>query len=163
MTDGWFVRNALEATWKHRDHQGAWCVFEDDDTPFGDFGFNLHVLEPGQPNGLYHAESTQEGFLVLSGTCLLLVEGQERPLRRWDYVHCPPHTNHIFVGTGEEPCVLVMVGARRPDDTIHYPVDAVAARHGASARADTDDPDVAYAHWGRESTTVPAPPPLGDA
>jgi glyoxylate utilization-related uncharacterized protein len=29
---------------------------------------------------------------VLYGEALLLVEGQERPLRQWDFVHCPPET-----------------------------------------------------------------------
>jgi uncharacterized cupin superfamily protein len=50
---------------------------------FVDLGLTLQVLQPGQPSGLYHAETNQEGFLVLAGECLLLVEGEERPLQAW--------------------------------------------------------------------------------
>jgi uncharacterized cupin superfamily protein len=73
---------------------------------FVDTGFTLAVLEPGKPTGMYHAESGQEDFLVLAGTCFLLVEEQERPLRAWDFVHCPAGTRHTFVGTGDQPCVI---------------------------------------------------------
>jgi hypothetical protein len=38
-----------------------------------------------------------------------------------------------------------MIGARRPDERIDYPVDATAAKHGASVAEATGDPDVAYA------------------
>ena len=84
QSDGWFVLNAADARWTRNDHSGEWCDFESPDAPFRDFGANIHVLQPGRPNGLYHAESAQEGFLVLSGECICLVEGEERPLRAWD-------------------------------------------------------------------------------
>jgi uncharacterized cupin superfamily protein len=67
---------------------------------FPDLGVTLAVIWPGQPSGLYHAETNQEDFLVLAGECVLLVEGEERPLRAWDFVHCPPGTAHVFVGAG---------------------------------------------------------------
>ena len=141
-TPGWFVVNAANAAWVRNDAFGARCVFESsprvlaerpgaDPQMFAETGFTLAVLEPGKPSGMYHAESTQENFLVLSGTCVLLIEGEERRLRAWDFVHCPPGTNHIFVGTGDDPCVIFMTGARREDGTINYPVAEAALAHGA--------------------------------
>jgi uncharacterized cupin superfamily protein len=78
---------------------------------FEETGFTLTVLEPGRPSGLYHAESTQEDFLVLAGTYLLLVDDTEHPLRPWDFVHCPAGTAHCFVATGEAPCVIFIIGS----------------------------------------------------
>ena len=103
------------------------------------------MLEPGQPNGLYHGEATQEDFLVLAGECLLLVEGEERRLRAWDFFHCPPDTEHIVVGAGDAPCVVLMTGARRPGRPIHYPVSELALRHHAGVEVATDSPREAYA------------------
>lgn len=111
--DGWFVVNARDARW-HADDVSRFATFEGE-RRFADFGFNLNVVEPGGPNGTYHGEDGQEDFLVLSGECLLIVEGQERRLRPWDFVHCPPWTEHIFVGAGDGPCLILMVGARRAD------------------------------------------------
>ena len=99
---------------------------------------------------MYHAESSQEDFLVLAGTCLLIVEEEERELRAWDFVHCPPGTNHTFVGTGDGPCVIFMTGARRKDDTIVYPVSETAQGRGAGVETQTNSPHEAYApfgHW----------------
>src|SRR5712691_2197798 len=112
LTDGWFVVNVRDAAWLTNDAFGARCVFEANkpvlrrrpDLPvlkFADVGFTLQVVQPGQPSGMYHAESSQEDFLVLAGECRLLVEGEERPLEAWDFVHCPPGTEHVFVGTGD--------------------------------------------------------------
>ena len=114
---------------------------------FPQFGIRLHVLEPGEPNGLYHAESQQEAFLVLSGECRLLVEGEERLLRPWDFFHSPAGTEHIFVGAGDEPCVILMVGARSDDWRVLYPVSELAARYGASAEEETSDLKQAYARF----------------
>jgi uncharacterized cupin superfamily protein len=111
---------------------------------FSQFGIRLHVLEPGEPNGLYHAENQQEDFLVLSGECRLLVEGGERILRAWDFFHAPAETEHIFVGAGEGPCVILMAGARSEPWQVLYPVSELAARYGASAAEETSDPDQAY-------------------
>jgi quercetin dioxygenase-like cupin family protein len=60
---------------------------------------------------MYRAESEQEGFLVRSGACVAVVEGQERRLGPWDDLHCPPGTAHITVGAGDGPCATFMVGA----------------------------------------------------
>ena len=158
---GWFVVNVAEAAWVRNDAFGGRCVFESskrvlaerpDIEPqfFPHTGFTLAVLEPGKPTGMYHAESSQEDFLVLAGTCLLIVEEQERPLRAWDFVHCAPGTRHTFVGTGDEPCVIFMTGARRADDTIVYPRSDVARAHDAGVEHETSSPREAYArfaHW----------------
>ena len=152
--DGWFVLNVRDARWLTWDARGSLCSFESPESEFSEFGFRLHVLPPGQPNGLYHSEQAQEDFLVLSGECRLLVEGEERSLRAWDFFHAPAGTEHIFVGAGEEPCVILMAGTRPADEQLRYPVSELAARHGASAERETTDPDEAYAplplgRWGR--------------
>ena len=126
--------------------QGPGCPFGSRDVAlFPEVGITLRVLQPGQPNCRYHAESTQEDFLVLQGECLLLVEGQERQLRAWDFVHCPGGTAHVFVGAGSGPCAILMVGARRPDDDIVYPVSELALKHGAGVETEAHDPRDAYA------------------
>jgi quercetin dioxygenase-like cupin family protein len=156
VTPGWFVVNAGEAAWVRNDAFGGRCVFESSERVlqerpdlepqwFTQIGFTLAVLEPGKPSGMYHAESSQEDFLVLRGTCLLLIEEQERELRAWDFVHCPPGTKHTFVGTGHQPCVIFMTGARREDDTINYPRSETARARGAGVETETPSPAVAYA------------------
>jgi uncharacterized cupin superfamily protein len=142
---GWFIVNARDLAWETRAGSGTWCVFEAPDAPSDQLGIGIHVLMPGEPSGLYHAENQQEGFLVLEGECILVVEGEERLLRQWDYFHCAPDTEHITVGAGEGPCALLMVGTRLPNKQIHYPADEVAAKHGASVRTATDSPREAYA------------------
>ena len=113
------------------------------------------MLEPGQPTGMYHGEAGQEDFLVVSGECVLVIEGEERHLKAWDFVHCPPWTRHVFVGTGDSPCVIVTVGARPEDHEILYPVDDAAATHGASVEAETPSPKEAYAPYPREPLFQP--------
>jgi len=148
VTDGWFVVNVRDAEWWLADSRGAACWFESEygDPPveFGHLGINLTVLEPGQ-SGTYHAESNQEAFLVLTGECKLLVEGEERRLEPWDFFHSAPWTEHAFVGAGDGPCVIVMVGARSGPD-VRYPVSEIAARYGASVAKETSDPEEAYAN-----------------
>ncbi len=148
--EGWFVLNLGEATRITTDYFGSGIRLEGDGpAEFKEIGINCDVLMPGEPSCLYHRESVQEDFLVLSGECLLIVEGQERKLRAWDFVHCPPGTNHVFVGAGDGPCSVLMIGVRRDDAEIVYPVDETAARHGASADEETDSPREAYAKYSR--------------
>lgn len=143
--DGWFVVNAREAAWGSRGNVfGRTVKFEGDDE-FPQIGVNVRVLEPGKPNGHYHGEVQQEAVLVLSGECLLLVEGEERPLRAGDFVHLPPWTEHILVGAGDGPCIAVMVGGRVEPDEILYPRSEVALRHGAGVERDTESPEESYA------------------
>ena len=165
VTEGWFVVNVRDAAWLESDAFVAKCVFEanppvirkrPDLSPqtFAELGFGVHVVRPGQPTGLYHAESRQEDFLVLAGECLLVVEGEERLLRAWDFVHCPPGTAHVFVGAGEGPCVILMTG-RRGGREIVYPRSEPALCHGAGVETETSSPAEAYAsfpHWQPERT-----------
>jgi uncharacterized cupin superfamily protein len=145
--DGWFVVNVRDARWWMSETQGSGWLLEGERFSFSQLGINLRVLQPGDPNGLYHSESQQEAFLVLSGECRLLVEGVERLLRPWDFFHSPAGTEHIFVGAGDGPCVVLMIGARSGEEQLHYPVSELAARYGASAEQETSDPDQAYARW----------------
>jgi uncharacterized cupin superfamily protein len=146
---GWFVVNVRDAMWLtseggEKQPSGAECSFETPWNEFGQYGVRIHVLQPGEANGLYHRENQQEDFLLLHGECLVLVEGEERRLGKWDFVHCPAETEHIFVGAGDGPCAILMVGARKQPWEVVYPVSELAARHGASAEVETADPDVAY-------------------
>jgi uncharacterized cupin superfamily protein len=155
--NGWFVVNVRNATWLNSDDFGSGCVFDSHDAGFEQVGINISVLLPGEPNCLYHSESQQESFLVLSGECKVLVEGEERPLRQWDFVHCPAGTEHVFVGAGDGPSAVLMIGSRR-EDAAHYPVNEVAAKYDASVKEATDEPAEAYADWRREPRR-PAPNP----
>ncbi len=159
-SDGWFVLNLGEAlAVRNEEKGGAMYPLEPQDSQFRNFGARVRVLWPGDPNALYHAEAAQEGFLVLAGECTLIVEEEERPLRQWDYFHCPAGTRHVMVGAGDGPCAILMIGAR-PDEPIRYPVSEVAARHGASAAKETGVPDEAYADWPGDYTPVRLPWPL---
>ena len=148
--EGWFVLNAREAAWRDSDF-GAYTRFEGD-VHFPQIGINVSVLAPGQPSCMYHGEDEQEDFLVLSGECLLLVEGEERLLKAWDFVHCPAWTEHVFVGAGDGPCTLLAVGSRSDGDVI-YPEAEVAQRHGAGVEKETREPKEAYANYSHD---VPA-------
>jgi uncharacterized cupin superfamily protein len=154
-TEGWFAVNLRDAAWVTSDDFGAACIFEGEAAPFAQVGYTLAVLAPGQPNGMYHREDDQEDFLVLSGECILIVEGEERLLRAWDFVHCPAGTEHIFVGAGDGPCVIFMAGAREHRGTALYPRNEVALRHGAGVEADTSESKEAYARFGKWQ---PGPP-----
>ena len=143
--DGWFILNLGEIGWETVRGGGTWCSFEAPSARSRALGIGVHVLQPGETPGYYHAESGQEGFLVLSGECVAIVEGQERRMGPWDYLHCPPGTAHITVGAGDRPCAILMVGVRSPDRTIEYLVDPTAARYGKSVAEATDSADVAYA------------------
>ena len=148
VTDGWFVVNVRDAEWWSTESRGARCAFDNEygspPIEFSQLGINLTVLAPGQ-FGLYHAEKNQEAFLVLSGTCALIVEDEERLLGPWDFFHAPPWTAHAFVGAGYGPCVILMVGAR-VGPGVRYPVSELAARHGASVAEETSDWREAYAN-----------------
>jgi uncharacterized cupin superfamily protein len=154
--EGWFVLNAREARWRHREGRGERLGFEGE-AEFPQVGISLYVLGPGEPMGMYHWEADQEDFLVLSGEALLIVEGEERPLRQWDFVHCPPPTKHSILGAGDGPCVVLAVGAREHQagpDWGGYPVDETAIRHDAGVERETTDPRQAYARFPRQE---PAP------
>lgn len=154
--EGWFVLNAGEARWRRREGRGHSLPFtgwtgDEAATYFPQLGVQLFRLGPGEPIGMYHWEADQEDFLVLAGEALLIVEGQERPLRQWDFVHCPPGTGHIIVGAGSGPCLILGVGAREHAGQNcnggGYTVDQAALRHGAGVEQETDDPERAYSRF----------------
>jgi uncharacterized cupin superfamily protein len=160
---GWFVLNALDARWIRRVGRGynaplTGCTDEDAEAWFPQLGLSVAVLGQGEPMAMYHRENDQEDFLVLSGEALLLVEGDERPLRQWDFVHCPPGVAHTILGAGDRPCVVIAVGARehQTGDWGVYVVDELALRHGAGVEAATTDATVAYARF-PPSQPVPYP------
>jgi uncharacterized cupin superfamily protein len=141
-----FVMNVAEAPATGHPHRSTSIEFESADAPWPDTGVNIQIMQPGQPNCRYHSEPVQEDFLVLYGDCLVIIDGEERALRQWDFVHCPAGTEHVFVGAGEGPSAVLMIGSRREDEA-HYPVNAVAAKYDASVSTATDEPSEAYADW----------------
>jgi uncharacterized cupin superfamily protein len=150
---GWFVLNAREARWFDNPGRGhsvplTGCDEYEAESFFPMLGLAIRVVRPGEPTSVYHWETEQEDFLVLSGEALLIVEGEERKLEQWDFVHCPPGTKHAFVGAGDGPCVLLCASSRqfqKDGPWGFYCADETAARHGASAPEDTQDGDVADA------------------
>jgi uncharacterized cupin superfamily protein len=144
--EGWFVVNAREARWFEHAAFGRYSRFEGD-ARFPEFGINISVLEPGNASCMYHGENNQEDFLVLTGECLLLVEGEERQLKAWDFVHCPAWTEHVFVGAGSGPCLILSVGTRNEPDEVIYPVAEVAQRRGGSVEEETSSAKEAYARF----------------
>jgi uncharacterized cupin superfamily protein len=157
---GWFVLNARDARWSERPGRRSVSFtgkteFEAE-TYFPQLGVNLAVLEPGEPNSMYHWETEQEAFLVLSGEALVIVEGEERPLRQWDFVHVPPETNHVVVGAGDGPCVVLAMSSREFQANGPwgwYTANEVARRHGASPDEDIQEADEAYASWPLSAAT----------
>ena len=153
--EGWFVMNARDARWREKPGRGFNLALTgstdyEAETFFTQLGVNLAVLNPGEPIAMYHWEADQEGFLMLYGEALLLVEGEERALRQWDYVHCPPGTNHTILGAGDGPCAVLALGSRQfmaSDDWGGYAADELAQKHGVGVEADTPDPDLAYARF----------------
>jgi uncharacterized cupin superfamily protein len=150
--EGWFVLNARDVTWIQSEERGQDTDFEGAQE-WTQLGFRIQVLGPGQ-RGVYHGESGQEDFLVVAGECVLVIEDQERQLKAWDFVHCPPWTRHTFVGAGDGPCAIVMVGNRVGGFEVVYAVSEVAAKHGASVPEETTKPDEAYARWSQEKRTA---------
>ena len=149
--DGWFVVNARDAVWGDSETMGVFTrLGESKAARFPQLGFNVSVIEPGHPMAMYHYETDQEDFLVLSGEALLIVEGEERALRAWDFFHCASLTKHTIVGAGEGPCIVVAIGARgnqEGPDWGGYTADETAARHGVGVEEDTNEPEKAYANW----------------
>ena len=153
--EGWFVLNARDSRWYAGPGRSAFCDLEGDQN-FSQLGINLNVLDPGVPMAMYHWEADQEDFLVLAGEALLIVEGQERRLEQWDFVHCPPETRHVFVGAGDGPCVILAASSRqfqKDGPWGFYCADETARRYNASSPEDTQDGDVAYGRFPPSQTT----------
>jgi uncharacterized cupin superfamily protein len=155
-----FVINVADVPAREHPRRGAIIDPEPSDVTWPDTGVNIVVLQPGRPNCKYHSEPVQEDFLVLHGECIVILDGEERPLRQWDFVHCPAGTEHVFVGAGDGPSAVLMIGSRRLD-AAHYPVNEVAAKYDASVSTPTDVVPEAYAEWRREPwRPMPTPWPL---
>ena len=128
-------------------------------------GVNLFRLEPGEPNSMYHWETEAEAFFIISGEALLIVEGQERPLKQWDFAFCPPKTEHVIVGAGDGPCVGLAMSSRENQQFGpygEYTVNEVASKYGASPTETTAGMD----HIGPPSNmpgTMPCPSGLAAA
>ena len=158
---GWYVLNMRDAEWRHAEGRGGVCVVADDFEGWrrgaDQLGVNPFVLQPGEPNAMYHWEADQEAYLVLSGEATLVIEGEERSLRKWDFVHLPPRTKHVLIGAGTGPCLVIAVGSREHDghpESLGFPADETARRYGASVDDDTLDGDVAYGNVpGRKPTS----------
>ena len=152
---GWFVMNARDARWFHRPDRGHNLPLTGSDefeaeTYFPMLGMAITVLAPGEPNSMYHWETEQEDFLVLAGEALLIVEGEERRLKQWDFVHCPPEARHVLIGAGDGPSVLLAVSSRQFQASGpwgYYTVDDAARRHNACPDEETQDGDIAYARF----------------
>jgi uncharacterized cupin superfamily protein len=153
--EGWFVLNARDAVWRPSEGRGAYCIFEGE-PEFSQIGIHVVTLAPGEPMSMYHWEADQEDFLVLSGEALLIIEGAERPLRAWDFVHCPAEAKHTILGAGKGNCLVLAVGARDRSsgpDWGAYTVDEAAIRHGAGVEQETTKPDEAYARFPQRRPT----------
>jgi uncharacterized cupin superfamily protein len=143
--DGWFVLNAMDAAWLDGE-LGKYTGWEGGGFRFPQLGINLNVLAPGEAMTMYHRENAQEDFVVLSGECRAIVDGQERPLAQWDLLHVPAGVDHAIVGAGTGPSLVLAAGARTgaEDDGLVYPAEPAAQRHGAAAPETTSDPKEAY-------------------
>ena len=145
-SEGWYVLNTKDAVWGETAEFGRGTAWEGrGDARFPEIGMNISVLQPGQPMCMYHGENAQENFLVLAGEGILIIESEERPLKAWDFVHCPPWTKHVIVAAGSAPLVVLAVGARHEPEGLLYPVDETALKHGAGVSQETTDGDEAYA------------------
>jgi len=143
--DGWFIVNIADSQGLTEKTRGSGAMFEAGIGDFPEFGINVRLLEPGQPASMYHREERQEAFLVLDGECVAIVEDEERPMRKGDFLHLPAGTAHVIVGAGDGPSSVLMVGSRSADIGISFPVSEAAARHGASVEEETTDGAVANA------------------
>jgi uncharacterized cupin superfamily protein len=154
--DGWFVVSVRDTAWMTHHAFGSGCVFEGrEGAPFPEVGINISVMQPGEPLCLYHRENAQEDFLVLAGEARLLVNEEERPLQAWDFFHCPGGTDHVIVGAGDGPAIVLAVGRRPGDEQLLYPKSELAEKYGASAEADTPDPSEAYSRFERPEPRRP--------
>jgi uncharacterized cupin superfamily protein len=150
----WFVANVRDLRWQENE-LGATCEFDKHRERFDEFGINLTVLQPGQPMTMYHRERYQEGFLVLRGECVLIVEGREVPLHQWDYFHCPADVAHAIVGSGDELSLVLAVGSRVGPNVILYPRNETALKHRAGVERETPHPQDAYAPFMRPAPDIP--------
>lgn len=163
---GWFVMDVRKARWFDKPGQGwsvplTGCDEYEAESFFPMLGMSIRVVSAGEPTGTYHWETEAEDFLVLSGEGVLIIEGEERPLKQWDFVHCPPETKHGFAGTRDRPMVLLCASSRqfqKDGPWGYYCKDETAAKYNASSPEDTQDGRLADARFAPQK---PAPYPGG--
>ncbi|HET7744289.1 MAG TPA: cupin domain-containing protein [Gaiellaceae bacterium] len=154
--DSPFVANVRDLPWMSNEAMGDVCMFDSDRPQFEQVGYSLAVLKPGQRGAQYHRElDNQEDFLVLSGECIAVVEGEEHRLGQWDFVHCPPGTAHTFLAVGDEPCVIFMCGGRHGKRYV-FVRDEVALRNGIGVEVETSDQAEAYRELPKWEPGTPA-------
>jgi uncharacterized cupin superfamily protein len=158
--DNPLIINLADAPALSHSKRATLIKLEPEDAHWPDTAVNVQVMQPGQPNCRYHSEPVQEDFLVLYGECVVILDDQERPLRQWDFVHLPANTPHVFVGAGDRPCAVLMIGSRRANRA-HYPFSELAAKYDASVTTPTDDVAEAYADW-RQEPRRPTDNPFGE-
>jgi hypothetical protein len=90
--DAPFIVDVADAPAHGRPGRAITADLEPDDARWPDTGVNIQILQPAQPNCLYHSEPVHDDFLVLHGECAPIIDGDERPLRQWDFLHCPALT-----------------------------------------------------------------------
>lgn len=157
---GGFILHVDDAQWLDNGLT-ARCLLDRQDgvERFEQYGVNVQYLRPGQPNCRYHREfEFDETMLALDGSGVVLVEGEERPVRAGDVIHCPAGTGHVFVASPDHPLVLFLLGTRDANvaEWGEYPADERAATYGASVETTTPQPEVAYVD---RPEFVPAPAP----
>ena len=152
---GWFVLNVRDGRWYDKPEQGFSAPLTGDDeyeaeTFFPMLGMAIRVMNPGDVSTTYHWETEAEDFLVLAGEAIAILEGQERRIGQWDFVHCPPGTKHAFVGAGDRPCVLLCASSRqfqKDGPWGYYCTGETAAKYNAASSQDTQDGSIAYARF----------------
>ena len=152
---GWFVMNVRKGRWSDKPAQGYAISLTGRDeyeaeTFFPMLGMAIRVMAPGDVATTYHWETEAEDFLVLAGECIAVIEGEERRLKQWDFVHCPPEAKHAFIGASDEPCVLLCASSRqfqKDGPWGYYCADETAAKYNAASPEDTQDGSVAYARF----------------
>jgi uncharacterized cupin superfamily protein len=148
VTGGWFVVNVRDACWLHNRMRSVCRFGGEGDAHFDDLGISLYWLQPGRPMSLYHHEAGQEDFLLIAGSGTLVIEGEERSLEIWDFVHCPPRTAHTIVAAGNEPALVLAVGARKEKGSARYPIEPAAITHRAGVPDESTTAAETYASYG---------------
>ena len=121
MSQRWFISNLDGAPAGRSERHGLWTELEPEDDRFEDYGINVHVVQPGQPNAMYHGEDAQEDFLVLHGECIAIIEDEEHRLRAWDLVHCPRGTRHPAKRAGPRGCAEGILSCHRKHAGVQDP------------------------------------------
>jgi hypothetical protein len=142
--EGWFVLNKRDAVWRHVDGRGASASLAPISKASGNSSSSASIRScsgSGRTDGHVPLEGRSGGLPRGVGEAVLIIEGEERQLRAWDFVHCPPNTKRVIGGAGSGPCFVIAVGAREHDSLcvtgVVYVIKSIRirARGGISAGA----------------------------